>query len=303
MIITRVSSFYAPLTRVHKFYSTAVCMSEKLKAVVEKQFPVHPFSAGITERNRLPLMRNYLAMSQAFPYLQAGSQKDLIFSIMEKNVDVPEDIEKTSVVGNFLCWDETGGNQLMLTKGVVALPEILRTRQQFHANLLKKDLKLLFQENVQPDYSAVTVTYLKELHKRLSSPDQLVRCSMMIGFEMHAYEMITALWQSISTQFRIGKEHLSYFQTHVGGKDPAEIYHVQMTQSLVKDLVLQRDEERFIKEFQDSYALNINWCQSLTYIEDKKDEVRFSRLGNRLSIQEDVTLWEGENRVSSKKDK
>ena len=292
MIITRVLNSYIPSAHFIRSSSTAVCMSEKLKTVVENRFSVHPFSTGITAQNRRPLMRNYLAMSQAFPYLQAGSQKDLIFSIMEKNVDVPEDIEKTSVVGNFLSWDETGGNQLMLTKGIVALPEILKTRHQFHANLLKKDLKLLFQENVQPDYSAVTVTYLKELHKRLSSLDRLIRCSTMIGFEMHAYEMITALWQSISAQFQVGKEHLSYFQTHVGGEDPAEGYHVQMTESLVKDLVLQGDEERFVNEFQDSYALNINWCKALTYIEDKKDEIIFSRSSNRLGNQRDETLWE-----------
>ena len=261
-----------PTIQAHRFFSTAG-MSGRLKSIVEKQFPIHPFQGSITQENRLPLLRNYLAMSQAFPYLQAGSQKELVFAAIQQNADIPKDVEQTSVVGNFLCWDETGGHQLILENGMPALPKILDTRRHFHSNLLKKDLTLLLKQNIQPDYSPVTQVYLKTLYNRLSSHNKLVRGSMMVGFEMHAYPMIVALWQSVSDQFQVDKEKLDYFKTHVGGENPAEAHHVAMTQSLIRDLVLDKEEEQFIQEFQKSYALNINWCRSLVLMKEKTEGI------------------------------
>ncbi len=109
-----------------------------IEKVIAAHFHQHPFETIPAIANYEIILSNYLAMSQAFPYLQAGSQKDLFFHYMNHNQDAPESIELTTVVGNFLCWDETGGLNLTLASGLKNLPRLLETRR-FHLNLLKKD--------------------------------------------------------------------------------------------------------------------------------------------------------------------
>ena len=233
-----------------------------LDSVIEEVLPNHPFSFISNNTNYKKLMANYLAMSQAFPYLQAGSQKDIFFHSMENNNDVPENVELTSVVGNFLCWDETGGLYLTLARGLKGLPQLLETRR-FHANLLRRDCELLFSEPLQPEYSTVTKKYLYDLYAGLSSTCAMTRVAYMVSFENHANCMITALWQSITNHFKIEKKRLVYFLTHVGGDDPAEAYHVEMTRKLISKIIPEDETESFSMKFKDAYSLHSNWCKAL----------------------------------------
>jgi len=92
-------------------------------------------------------------MSQAFPFLQAGAQKEMIFDVISSASDVPKDYEITAAVMNFLCWDETGGHYAILENGQAGLSRILETSDRFHSNILKKDLLRLFNKEVKPNYS------------------------------------------------------------------------------------------------------------------------------------------------------
>lgn len=60
----------------------------------------HPFD-HIDHPDMEDMMANYLAMSQAFPYLQAGSQKDLFFQYLTSGKPIDRDLEVTTIVGNF----------------------------------------------------------------------------------------------------------------------------------------------------------------------------------------------------------
>ncbi|MEH1897309.1 MAG: hypothetical protein V7K72_29245 [Nostoc sp.] len=240
---------------------------KEISDILSQKFEVHPFSRGVTLENLEIVLKNYLAMSQAFPYLQAGSQKELIFDCIDKDTDVNEHIEITSVVGNFLCWDETGGHYILLKHGITGLPIIIDTKQYFHSNLLKKDIQVIFGKVVEPSYSQVTREYLYNLYQGLSSLDSIVRCASMVAFEIHAGQMIDVLWQSISAIFPLQKDSLFYFRTHVGGTDPAEPYHIQMTSRMIEKIVSENQIGDFLKAFENAYALNYFWCRDITKIQ------------------------------------
>ncbi|MGY3443347.1 hypothetical protein ACVW17_003348 [Bradyrhizobium sp. USDA 4473] len=225
----------------------------------------HPFAAEMSKEQVVSLLPEYLAMSQAFPYLQAGSQKDLIFDAMHHNRDVTRDIELTSVVANFICWDETGGYGRVIQGGKAALPEILAT-ESFHSNLLRKDASRLLGRTIQPNYSATTKRYLHCLYDGLSSIDPLIRCAYMVAFELHAAEMIQVLWSTLTRIFDVQAGDLEYFRSHVGGDDPAEKYHGEMTSRLVRELVPVDRNVRFMGEFNQAYQLNVQWCRDLLRI-------------------------------------
>lgn len=209
------------------------------------------------------ILRNFLAMSQAFPYLQAGSQQGYIFNCMENNQDVEEAFEVTSIVGNFLCWDETGGLYPTIAQGLKALPRLLETHR-FHANVLKKDMQLMLGDNLSPDYSPVTSTYLKKLYVMLASLDHIERAATMIAFEQHAEIMITALWGSLAKHFNVEPNKLGYFNMHVGGDDPAEVYHVQMTQKMVEKIVkTEADAKKLEIKVKEAFELNVAWCRDV----------------------------------------
>lgn len=59
------------------------------------------------------------------------------------------------------------------------------------------------------------------------------------------------------------KDNLIYFKVHVGGLDPAEPYHIEMTERMVSEIVDDAKIEEFVKEFIDAYALNYNWCEAI----------------------------------------
>lgn len=231
--------------------------------MVKENFPVHPFADDINPGDFERMMRNYLAMSQAFPYLQAGAQKRLLFHYMESGLDVPRDVEISSVVGAFLVWDETGGWGATREQGVEGLLSILSTQERFHSNLLKHDLRRIFGKDIKPEYSEETRDYLKELHDGLASVDPVTRCAFMVSFEAHAERMIEGLWGYIARKTGVDKDELRYFSTHVGGDDPAEAYHVSMTTDMIANLVPLDDEERFVREFINAYAVHSGWCEQI----------------------------------------
>lgn len=242
--------------------------TSKLAQNLLKKFPNHPFEQSLTKENEKPLLRNYLAMSEAFPYLLAGSQSRLIFDCMDRNVPASNSMQKTAAVANFLTWDESGGNHLLLNQGMPSLYAILNTNKYFHANLLKEDLQVLFSEEVKPDYSLVTQKYLRHLFDDLSSLDSFTRCAAMVAFEMHAGRMISALWDSVSRRFEVDKDSLEYFKIHVGGDDSVEEHHEKLTQRLVADIISKEDYSLFHEKVEKSYAKNVAWCRDISQIRE-----------------------------------
>lgn len=235
-----------------------------LENIVTKDFPIHPFKTGVSAENEKIVLGHYLAMSEAFPYIQAGAYKDLILNCIRRNTGVEKTVEKTFVVGAFLSFDETGGNYLLRTKGISALPEILQTNRLYHSSLLKQDIQTLLGQESPANYKYPTANYLQKLLENLGSRDHVQRCASMVAFELHAGEMIEALWGSLATLHpEIKKDSLDYFKVHVGGDDPQEEYHKQLTKKMTQDLISQDEEERFLKYFKDAYEENIFWCQSI----------------------------------------
>ncbi|HMT27288.1 MAG TPA: hypothetical protein PKD96_03215 [Candidatus Absconditabacterales bacterium] len=223
----------------------------------------HPFETQIRKSNLQRVFSNYLAMSQAFPYLQAGSQKELIMDCIMKNKDVPVEIEITSVVGNFLCWDETGGHFVVGREGNAGLSKILDVEKYYHSHLLKTDIKYLMNHEINPDYSLVTQAYLKKLYEGLSSKNHVNRCACMVAFEQHAGVMIQSLWDSLTKLFDIPKERLIYFAVHVGGDDPAEIYHEEMTHQMIQKIVSPDQVNDWLIYFEGWYEKNLQWCDDI----------------------------------------
>lgn len=236
----------------------------KLENIVSTNFPVHPFSHLVLPTNSERVMKSYFAMSQAFPYIQAGAYQKLIVSAMHRNQDISPQIERTFVIGSFLCWDETGSHHLLQQKGKQALPEILNTNQ-FHANMLRADLRKIFNRELKPEYCRFTLPYLLELSARLGDENNEARCAGMVAFEMHANHMITALWDSLTNIHKLEKKDLAYFEAHVGGDDPAEAYHVAMTKRLIALTVKNKDQDVFLEHFKRNYLLNSQWCEDICH--------------------------------------
>jgi len=95
----------------------------QIDGLVEDRFSIHPFSIGISTDNFPSLIGNYLAMSIAFPYLQAGAQYRVITECIRKEKDVTKEIEITVAVGAFLTWDEVGGHAIVQQYGNEGLPK------------------------------------------------------------------------------------------------------------------------------------------------------------------------------------
>ncbi|WP_024519958.1 GFA family protein [Bradyrhizobium sp. Tv2a-2] len=222
----------------------------------------HPFAAEMSKDRLASLLPDYFAMSEAFPLLQAGSQKDLAFHAIDHNQGIPRDVELTSVVANFISWDETGGHRLVLRGGNAALPQILDTTK-FHSKLFAKDVSRLLGRAIEPNYSAITRQYLRGLYSGLSSRDPILRSAAMVAFELHAGEMIQALWTTVADTFDARVDELEYFRLHVGGEDPAEKRHGEMTSRLIAELIPADSVGRFLDEFDRAYGLNVEWCRGL----------------------------------------
>lgn len=224
----------------------------------------HPFSSLSSPTKIEKIIPQYLAMSLAFPYIQAGSQSEIILDTIRQNKNLEKDFEITSVVGNFLSWDETGGAYILETMGKSSLSKILETHKWFHANILRSDIKKIFNKELKEDFNESTKTYLEDLYQRLSCSCKIRRCATMVAFETHAQAMIESLWASLTEQFSIDPNDLIYFKIHVGGDDPAEIYHAEMTRSMIERLISPDESEVFEYEYRDALERNIDWCKSLS---------------------------------------
>lgn len=228
----------------------------------ESEFPSHPFENLSNEINFATLLGDYSAMSQAFPYVINGAQGKIIFDLMEETKLPTRDIEATSVVSTFLSWDEYGGLYPTISHGLKALPKLLEAKW-FHSNLLLDDCSNLFGEEFKPQYSEITKKYLKDLHDGFGDVDPVRRIAYMVSFESHAERMITALWNSLDNAFEVDKNELKYFRSHVGGDDPAEAYHVEMTDRLIGDSIPEDRREEFHVAVKEAYRLHIDWCDGL----------------------------------------
>src|SRR5271157_3617373 len=62
---------------------------EGLPQTAREVYGPHPFQGPLHRDLLQSLLPEYLAMSQAFPYLQAASQRDGIFEAMALNHDLP----------------------------------------------------------------------------------------------------------------------------------------------------------------------------------------------------------------------
>jgi hypothetical protein len=235
----------------------------KLEQDLEHLVPTHPFSEEIKEVHLEPLLANYLAMSMAFPYIQAGSCSDAILACINNNREMPQDFETSSIVASFLVWDELGGWYKTYKKGNAALPSILDGKA-VHANFLKGDLEKLFGHYVTMRFDTPTKNYLLELYKALSSSNVATRCAAMVTFEIHAERMINSLWQTVAKIFNVQKDTLQYFSTHVGGDDPAEAHHVAMTQNMLNALISPSMFERFRAESFRLYLMHTQWCSEIS---------------------------------------
>ncbi len=239
--------------------SADIC--RRLQTIVRDEFGDHPFAEPTDHAGFEVLFPEYLGMSVAFRYLQAAAQKDAIFASICENRPVPEAIELMNVVGNFLSWDESGGIDLMLEQGKAGLPDILDP-DRFHSGLFRADAARILGHAIEPHYSPATRTYLLALYDGLAATDVVVRCAHMVAFELHAGIMIDALWSVVASSTGLPPEELAYFERHVGGDDPAEQYHVQLTQQLIERVVEGPQHDRFLSEFRRAYALHTQWCRA-----------------------------------------
>ena len=241
-------------------------IEEKCDEIVQSRFTPHPFGARVSPDNIDRVLRGLLSLSQAFPYIQAGSLKDLVLDAIAHNEDIGEDIELTSVVATFIAWYETGGHKIVADQGVQSLDEVLDTNDIFHSNLLKKDIKTILGRELVPDYSGETRDYLLWLGEALADRNPIMRVAAMVAFETHADPMIEGLARSLSTLFNVETQELPYFLCHhchlrEGALDHA--FHVKLKPKLFKMLRVDEHPEAYLRAFEDCYAKNQSWCEKL----------------------------------------
>jgi hypothetical protein len=240
----------------------AVPTYSELEAFVSDEFVIHPFSTALDLRRLEQLLPDYFGMSQGFRYVMASAQKDVFFEAMGENRGVSDKIEMMNAVANYLMWDETGGVELNLSEDKHRLPEILELKQ-LHSERLRADAEKLLGHTISPRFSPATRHYLTALYRGMASTDVVVRCAHMVAFELHAGAMINALWGAVARASTVPRDELLYFASHVGGDDPAEVYHVQMTQLLIERVVPHSQRELFHSSFRTAYALHVDWCRAL----------------------------------------
>jgi hypothetical protein len=243
----------------------AAALIEKLSWRIEERFPNHPLRNGVNKANFETVIANYLAMSVAFPFIQAGAIHETYKAALRARGDTDKNAEITAALGAFLVWDEVGGHKLTLEKGNKGLLQLASTRRNYHAHWLRSDIRTILGKDVQPSRSAVTTRYLDELLGGLSDVRRNRNLAYMIGFESHAEEMINALWDAVCSSFDLPRdERLAYFWGHVGGDAPAEAVHVEMTRMMVAELVPADRCDEFIELCLEGYALNFHWCEAIT---------------------------------------
>lgn len=235
--------------------------TDQLGELAGKRCVQHPFERVQADLGEV--LGRYATMSQQFPYKQAGAFGRLSEYYGLRAEPIPRDVDLTFAVGSFLVWDEVGGNYRLLHGGLARLPEILDTRG-FHASLFLSDAEMLLGRAISPLVDPKTILYMERLEADLGSVDRVTRVATMVAFELHAERMIEALWGSVVRAFPgVEKDSLLYFQAHVGGDDPAEAYHVAMTNRLIALTVLESERDAFLEAFLAAYDRNIAWCSAV----------------------------------------
>ena len=238
---------------------------EKLSRQISERFPDHPFRRRVNKNNFEAVSADYLAMSIAFPFIQAGAIHATYKAALRAEGDMYKNAEITGAIGAYLVWDEVGGHKLTLENGNEGLLQLAATRRNYHAHWLRQDIRAILGKDVRPHRSAATVRYLDALFEGLSDARRNRNVAYMIGFECHAQAMITALWDAVCSSFDLPHdERLVYFWGHVGGESPAEVVHVEMTRMMVAELVPPDQREEFIELCLEGYALNVHWCEAIT---------------------------------------
>jgi hypothetical protein len=231
---------------------------------IGEDFAEHPFRRGVTRDNFEAVIAEYLAMSVAFPFIQAGAMHETYKAALRAGGDTDKNTEITGAIGAYLVWDEMGGHKLTLERGNQGLLQLPATRRHFHAHWLRRDIRALLGRDVPPHRGPATMRYLDALLAGLSDARHNRNVAYMIGFECHAEAMITALWEAICAAFDLPRdERLVYFWGHVGGQAPAEAVHVEMTRMMVAELVPPERAGEFIELCLEAYALNFRWCQAI----------------------------------------
>jgi len=238
---------------------------EEMSRRIGERFLDHPFRNGVNKDNFQTVIAEYLAMSIAFPFIQAGAIHETYKAVLRAKGDTDKNAEITGALGAFLVWDEMGGHKLTLERGNEGLLQLPATRKNYHSHWLRGDIRTILGKDVQPHRSAATTRYLDELLDGLSDRRRNRNVAYMIGFECHAQEMITALWDAVCSSFDLPRdERLIYFWGHVGGDAPAEAVHVEMTRMMVAELVPPDRRDEFIELCLEGYALNSDWCEAIT---------------------------------------
>jgi hypothetical protein len=239
-------------------------MIKELSRRIGERFPDHPFQNGVNKDNFETVIAEYLAMSIAFPFIQAGAVHETYKAALRAGGDTDKNAEIVGAVGTYLVWDEVGGHKLTLESGNNGLLQLPATRRNYHAHWLRRDIRTLLGRDVPPHRSAATVRYLDDLLAGLSDVRRNRNVAYMIGFECHAHAMINALWDGMCAAFELPQdERLVYFWGHVGGEEPAEDVHVEMTRMMVAELVPPEQGEEFIALCLEAYALNFHWCEAI----------------------------------------
>lgn len=242
----------------------SVAIIEELNRRIDERFGEHPFQSGINRHNFEAAIADYLAMSIAFPFIQAGAIHKAYEADLRDGGDASKNVEITGAIGAFLVWDEMGGHKLTVERGHEGLLHLTATRNNCHSHWLRKDIHTILGKDVRPYRSAATIRYLDQLLDGLSDPRRNRNVAYMIGFECHAEKMITALWDSVCSAFDLAQdERLVYFSGHVGGDAPAEAVHVEMTRKMVAELVSPDQRDEFIDLCLEGYALNFHWCEAI----------------------------------------
>jgi hypothetical protein len=252
-----------PASPMHTVRGTEALLA-RLTERLSERFPTHPFEAGIRADNFERVIGDYLAMSIAFPYIQAGAIHETYRRAVETSGDTNANTEVTAAVGSFLVWDEFGGHALIRENGDAGLLQLTRVGEHFHSHLLRRDIETLLGHSVRPHRSAATREYLDGLLRGLSDPRGNRNVAQMVAFEQHANDMIEALWTAVHRVFGVPKDaRLAYFYEHVGGDSPAEAVHVEMTQNMLSDLVPSYEHEEFLETCVNAYAHSVRWCEAI----------------------------------------
>lgn len=234
-------------------------LEKKLEALVTNTFSPHPFSTITKDQDLEKIFSRFIGLSQATPYLLGGASKEMFFKLITNDKQVNPANEVTTSVLSFLAWDETGGQQVVREFGEHALYRILESNN-YHSRILVTDLQKLLGKTISPVYEKYTIDYFKQLLDSLSDLDDIKRCASIVAFEMHAEQVIIALWNSVDKIFpSIDKHTLKYFELHVGELNPVEEYHVEMTTKMVEMIVPKEKHDDFLAAFKLSYKLNKDW--------------------------------------------